>query len=1028
MATDYFISKNRVLPPAQDYEFLKEAGMGYIEKLGNKFWTDYNPHDPGITILEVLAYVITELGYRNEFSFNNILSDKTGTINNQSFFSADKILTGAPVTEIDYRKLLIDIEGVSNAWFLATKKSKDASGFNLPNNAEKSVYINVLDDKLSFIATDSRNDKLAPLRLRGLNEVVVELDENPTLGDLNATITEFEFLVTSPEKWVHLTIVPPFTSWNDLKTQFLAEFTATGISLVHTAVIDPFVSKRILLTVSNPVTTHSLLFTIDVANTSDVTNALTYLNGAHFIDIVTLFTTKKQTINGIFNAVKDALQANRNLGEDIITVNTISGVSIGVCAKIELNPQTNATDVMAQVQIAINAVISPVVKFYTLPQLVAQGYHSEDIFLGPKLRYGFLKDEELVNSQLPTAIHTSDIIAAIMKIDGVAAISDVLLTLYDQNGVADAANSNKAWCLHLPGNVNATFSANKSKLQLYQKSIPFLLSEANKAIVEQKVYIYKALQKNRKLQQPDNNYPFPTGTFYQLDAYYSIQDEFPANYHVGKNKLPDNAPESKKAQVKQLQGYLYFYEQILADFFSQLYNAKDLLNINTIKSTYFPRFIEKDDLTGKPFYSQDVLKQTAKEVLTVSDNDQITLYETKSVFNDRRNRALDHLMARFSESFNDYVFMMYQVQENTTGLGDLYKDNVELIEDKQNFIASYPEISSKRAIAQNYTLPAVTPETGDYANYWDTSNIGGYARRAAKLLGINEWPLQPFLYNDGKTAWTLNVNNEILLFNVLFPEVNLADKKEWANKNMVDTAVYKALLAQPDEDGYALSAQKYFLYIVKEVDDAEERIIKIDKEFSSEEAATEYVTTIIAVLNSPYEYFYCLEHILLRPFPGMTHEENATIGNLPDLLSVCLKDDCNDEANNDPYSFKASIILPGVRGRFSNITFREYAEKILRQEAPAHVLLKICWVGEADMDLFKAAYNDWYGTYNLFRISESKNTLNDPIIAAHLINHRNLLKVLKALNTTYPVGNLYDCHLSEISNPIILGNTALGNL
>ena len=41
-----------------DFHFLKEEGIKVIQRLGNKLWTDYNTHDPGITILEILAYAI----------------------------------------------------------------------------------------------------------------------------------------------------------------------------------------------------------------------------------------------------------------------------------------------------------------------------------------------------------------------------------------------------------------------------------------------------------------------------------------------------------------------------------------------------------------------------------------------------------------------------------------------------------------------------------------------------------------------------------------------------------------------------------------------------------------------------------------------------------------------------------------------------------------------------------------------------------------------------------------------------------
>jgi hypothetical protein len=37
--------------PAEDYYRLRREGIGFVEKLGSRLWTDYNTHDPGITIL-----------------------------------------------------------------------------------------------------------------------------------------------------------------------------------------------------------------------------------------------------------------------------------------------------------------------------------------------------------------------------------------------------------------------------------------------------------------------------------------------------------------------------------------------------------------------------------------------------------------------------------------------------------------------------------------------------------------------------------------------------------------------------------------------------------------------------------------------------------------------------------------------------------------------------------------------------------------------------------------------------------------
>ena len=105
MNPEYYIPSERILKHSQDYNFLRKEGLKYIEKLGSTFWTDYNAHDPGITTLEALSYVITELGYRTDFDTKDLLTNANGQIQNGSFFTAREIMTNAALTELDYRKL-----------------------------------------------------------------------------------------------------------------------------------------------------------------------------------------------------------------------------------------------------------------------------------------------------------------------------------------------------------------------------------------------------------------------------------------------------------------------------------------------------------------------------------------------------------------------------------------------------------------------------------------------------------------------------------------------------------------------------------------------------------------------------------------------------------------------------------------------------------------------------------------------------------------------------------------------------------
>ena len=63
MDDNLFIDPDNYSTVSQDYEKLHLEGIDHIQKLSGKQWTDYNFHDPGITILEQICYALTDLGY-----------------------------------------------------------------------------------------------------------------------------------------------------------------------------------------------------------------------------------------------------------------------------------------------------------------------------------------------------------------------------------------------------------------------------------------------------------------------------------------------------------------------------------------------------------------------------------------------------------------------------------------------------------------------------------------------------------------------------------------------------------------------------------------------------------------------------------------------------------------------------------------------------------------------------------------------------------------------------------------------------
>ncbi|WP_293905372.1 hypothetical protein [Phenylobacterium sp.] len=106
------------------FQSLRALGIEWTQLASGQRWTDYNLHDPGVTILEQLAYALTELAYRADFPVADHLCGEDGAIHygRQALFPPQDILPCRPTTVSDYRRLLLDrVPGLADARFAAAE-------------------------------------------------------------------------------------------------------------------------------------------------------------------------------------------------------------------------------------------------------------------------------------------------------------------------------------------------------------------------------------------------------------------------------------------------------------------------------------------------------------------------------------------------------------------------------------------------------------------------------------------------------------------------------------------------------------------------------------------------------------------------------------------------------------------------------------------------------------------------------------------------------------------------------------------
>lgn len=1022
MDNNFYIAKDRKLESSVDYTFLREEGLKYIEALTSEIWTDYNPHDPGITILESAIYAMTELGYRAGFDIKDLLTQSDGKIvddklenRTDTFFTAREILTNRPLTTEDYRKLLIDIKGVNNAWVFPEKSvtiDADESSPILPEN-EIPIYANCKEDRLIYKSIPDKE-----VELGGLNKTLLELEDTIEYGDLN----QGNIFHTFTEADIRGIVLEAFLPYWKKANLDAAEKIKNSQFKIHSAVFNESAERFEITLLYGSGFSQSLSFhlgyTLKSKITKNLTKILTQLNQKiTYTRIFDVYLQKIKYVRSIIHAAHVKLMDNRNLCEDVIDIDTVKAVEIAICADIDVLPPYDLEKILAQVYYRIYKYFSPSVQFYLLKELLSKGISVDNIFEGPKLNHGFIDTEELQASQLRSEIRVSDLINEIMEIEGVRSINNIMLTAYHSDG--KPVLPSEKWCLHLPVYSMPVLNIHKSKILFSKDRIPFSpnLQEAFDT------YQYlKGISERPKLIGQLNDLSVPKGSYFDFSQYYTLQYELPQTYGVSAFGLPTTASDERKAQSLQLRAYLMFFDQLLADFFAQLHHAKKLLSIDTtLDRTYFSNYISDVLDIDKVYNTTNLSAIFDAPVQDASDvsRSHRDLVEDTSTYYKRRNKFLDHLIARFSESFNEYVLMMYDIE------GKKANQN-ELIKDKINFLKDYPTTSSERGRGYDYTQPSwVSPSHSKEEKIKRSKNVSGLEKRIARLTGIDNYSrrnlfclpdikitkagtLYSFSLKDGTDTWLISMTES----NFDSPE----------KVDGIVNSVYENFLNEGQYSIEQITRTQYFVYLR---DSSRCKIATAAAEFTSEAKAREFIKKLIIHFKPTCdsEGMHMIEHILLRPRFQAPIVSGKSPEEIYKLMTVCLNEDCDSCGEIDPYSFQVSILLPYWTDRFSNLQFRKYFEKMIQTEAPAHIAVKVCWISFTAMKKFETVYKRWIEVLMEF----SLHPYHDATIKNKYMKSSNdMIEFLTSVKSVYPKAHLHDCEEGTV-NPVRLGSTVLGS-
>ena len=394
--------------------------------------------------------------------------------------------------------------------------------------------------------------------------------------------------------------------------------------------------------------------------------------------------------------------AHRNLGETLESVTLMEPEPIVLQLQLIVSTQADPTTVLAAALIAIDDLLQGVTRFLTLPEMTAQmGGDMASVFEGPLLRHGFIPD-----ANLHAATQTVDPDALIKAIVGIEGLESVVRLEIVPQFVSQRAGSGQVLqqlqpdgSLQLQAGYYPLLNPNLAaqELLVIQGRMPYAI-DLN-ALSNQIIWL-KSTQAAPKNAPQAIDLPIPTGKFRDLAHYYTVQYDFPAIYNLG----PNPGILSASPQVAQMRGYLLLFDQVLANYLSQLANLGQLFSWDAdVQRTYFFQGLEAalhdlaQMLVGTPVLGSAPPTSQQADALRAGLAAYYTqlgaLRENRTEFLARRTLFLDHLLARLGRSLEAYVHRLPK--------GDPEKNPQHYINAAQRFLAEYPTLSSRRGAGSN---------------------------------------------------------------------------------------------------------------------------------------------------------------------------------------------------------------------------------------------------------------------------------------------------------------------------------------
>jgi hypothetical protein len=679
------------------------------------------------------------------------------------------------------------------------------------------------------------------------------------------------------------------------------------------------------------------------------------------------------------------LKNYRNLCETFSAYRAVRIQEIAISASIEMQAGADIETILANIFYSIYLYISPPVVPQSLSDLQTQ-FSTDAIFEGPLLKHGFILDS-LLNSKLSSnTLYVSDIIRLIVRGGTgtdiqtredednrpVIFVTNVGLSLYlDNRSITTGARD----CLQLINSVRyiPELSLEKCNITITRNNtiVPYDLNKVLDLYNEQ----INTVNPANIIFPGSSDIPLPVGESLAIGDYYSIQNDLPVTYGIGKAGLPASAPAERFGQARQLQGYLFFFEQVLAGYFSQLAHINALFSAKVTASTTLHQsplynVPGAPDLllptSGYSMWDDSLRKDSVWKNFTDDKNNSYrqvlkTGPETEDEFLTRRHQMLDHLLARLGEDMQDFSSLIYR-QSYSDPNSSTAEASVALLQFKADYYYPLPDLEKNRAQAyghpawRNKDLVKIIPSPDGAFFLWQILDqnwnpVFCQSTPATSKIAAQETAEAAMVLATSKSNYTVEAD--------LNGYQRIALRWSAGGQPIAISTTAYATIANAKNDIPSVRRTILDLWLKFSLSGLEERLYYL---LGIAHKGKRRERRKLVDPAGALEGFYIIEHLLLYP---VLAGDTALI--IPQSSSCLPLSESGTPYSlpKDLYSFILTVVFPSgyVRyfsddgttvlreeaqpDRFRDPEFRRYAEQTIRKVCPAHILPIVVWVDTA---------------------------------------------------------------------------------